>query len=512
MLAEVAGKADELADERREPRARVARGVEPRFGQPRRQILHVVSHVDHAGDRLDAVEREAEHLGEIADGRPQPIRNHFGRHCRAGATVGVVDVLQHLLAAVVLEVDVDVRRLPPLAAHKPLEEHVHPRWIHRRDPEAVADAGVGRRAAALAENAAAAGEPHDVEHREEIGLVAEFGDKREFVLEQPLHLLRHALGIPFVRALPGEVGEMFSCSAAGGHDGVGVFVFEFVERKRAAGGDLGRSLHGGGPEESPTVGIDRAASCGQRGEPPGDPPPLVEVPLAVGQERLADRLDRLALPHRREGIEERQPRPLVVADIARGHERHTRLLGHLLQPCQAVVVIAFECHLGERPEPVAKHVAPPRKAADRIAECFMPLVSSGAACCRHHRAGEQARRVHRDVIERHHTTTRASGGLLDPRIRSRCPRFGPPHMAAGEQAAEVGVAGMFGGPEHERRRVDGLENRAHDQFQRRFECRVQPEVFRGGMRPHDTGERAPVGDRQRLVAEGMRPPHEFLGM
>ena len=172
VLAEVAGKADELADERREPRARVARGVEPRFGQPRRQILQMVAHVDHSRDRLDAIEREAEHLGEIADGRPQPIRNHLGRHRRPGAAVGVVDVLQHLLAAVVLEVDVDVGSLPPLAAHEPLEEHVHPRRVHRRDSEAVADAGVGRRATALAEDAAATGKPHDIEHREEVGLVA----------------------------------------------------------------------------------------------------------------------------------------------------------------------------------------------------------------------------------------------------------------------------------------------------------------------------------------------------
>ncbi len=177
VLAEVAGKADELADERREPRAGVARGVEPRLSQPRRQILAGIAHVVHGRDRVDAVEREAERLGVVADGRPQPVADHLGGHRRPGAAIGFVDVLDHLLAAVVFEVDVDVGSFPAFAAHEPLEEHIHPRRIHRRDPEAVADAGVGCRAPSLAEDAAAAGEPHDVEHREEVGLVAELGDE-----------------------------------------------------------------------------------------------------------------------------------------------------------------------------------------------------------------------------------------------------------------------------------------------------------------------------------------------
>ena len=228
------------------------------------------------------------------------------------------------------------------------------------------------------------------------------------MLEQSLHLLGHALGIPLVRPLPGEVGEVLFRRTTGGHGGVGVFVFEFVERKRAAGGDLGRPLHGGRPEKPPTVCIDRAAARGQRGEPPGDPPSLVEVPLAVGQERLADRLDRLALPNCREGVEERQPRPLVVADVASCYERHARPLSHLLEPRQPVVVIAFERHLSERPEPVAEYVAPRHEAADRVAR------GAPAVPMWHHRAREQARSMSCNVVERHHTATGSGGRLFDP--------------------------------------------------------------------------------------------------
>ena len=68
VLSQVTRKADELADERHEPRAGVTHGGEPRLGQSRRQILHAVPRVDHGGDGVHAVEREAQHLGDVADG------------------------------------------------------------------------------------------------------------------------------------------------------------------------------------------------------------------------------------------------------------------------------------------------------------------------------------------------------------------------------------------------------------------------------------------------------------
>ena len=51
------------------------------------------------------------------------------------------------------------------------------------DGEAIADGGVGGRAAALAENAEAARIVHDVVDGEEIGRVVELGDQRELLFE-----------------------------------------------------------------------------------------------------------------------------------------------------------------------------------------------------------------------------------------------------------------------------------------------------------------------------------------
>ena len=47
-----------------------------------------------------------------------------GGHARAVAAVFLVDVLDDLLAALVLEVDVDVRRLAAGGADEPLEQQV----------------------------------------------------------------------------------------------------------------------------------------------------------------------------------------------------------------------------------------------------------------------------------------------------------------------------------------------------------------------------------------------------
>ena len=104
--------------------------------------------------------------------------------------------------------------------------------------------------------------------------------------------------------------------------------------------------------------------------------------------------------------------------------------------------------------------------------------------------------MRRDVVARHHT----AAAHRPP----RCLRLRPPHVAASEQPAEIGVARVVGRPEHERSRVDGFEIHADDQ--------LQTHVFGRGMRPHDAGERALVGDRERFVTERMRPPHQFLGM
>ena len=114
--------------------------------------------LDPLGQPVDPLGGMPRALADVADGGTGAIGDHFGRHAGPLAAVFLVEILQHFLAALVLEVDVDVGGFVPLAADEPLEQHVHPLRIDGGDAQAIADGRVGRRTAALAENAATAGE------------------------------------------------------------------------------------------------------------------------------------------------------------------------------------------------------------------------------------------------------------------------------------------------------------------------------------------------------------------
>jgi hypothetical protein len=101
------------------------------------------------------------------------------------STILFVDVLDHFLAPLMLEIDVDVGRLAPLFGDEALEQQVVHRRVDRGDPEAVADRAVRRRAAALAQDRRieAAREGDDVVDGQEIAREIELLDQLELMIE-----------------------------------------------------------------------------------------------------------------------------------------------------------------------------------------------------------------------------------------------------------------------------------------------------------------------------------------
>ena len=77
-----------------------------------------------AGERADGVLRQAEGLADLAHGRARAVGDDGGGDAGAVAAVFLVDVLHHLLAPLVLEIDVDVGRLVALGRDEALEEEV----------------------------------------------------------------------------------------------------------------------------------------------------------------------------------------------------------------------------------------------------------------------------------------------------------------------------------------------------------------------------------------------------
>ena len=142
--------------------------------------------------------------------------------------------MDDFFAAFVFKVDIDVGRLVALAADEALKQHRLPRRINLGDAQAIAHRAIGRRAAALAQDVARAGKGDDVVHGQKIMLVVQFSDQPEFVVDECLHLGRHALGPAAQGAFLRELAQVFCSGLACGHHLGGVLVAQFVQAEVAA--------------------------------------------------------------------------------------------------------------------------------------------------------------------------------------------------------------------------------------------------------------------------------------
>ena len=153
MLREVTREAGEFA---RKPQRQIHPWrVRIDAGSPEMRAIEPVPAPapDRIGEFGDDVLRQAERLADIPDRALGAVADDSRCETRALAAVFCVDVLDHLLASLVLEIDIDVRGLVARRRYEPLEEQIHLGRIDGGDADGVADGGIRRRAAALAKNA-----------------------------------------------------------------------------------------------------------------------------------------------------------------------------------------------------------------------------------------------------------------------------------------------------------------------------------------------------------------------
>ena len=203
-----------------------------------------------------------------------------------GAPVLVVNVLDHLLAPVVLDVEVDVWRLGALLRDEPLEQEPHPHRVDRRDAEAVADRRVRRRSPPLTEDAVRAAELDDLPHREEVAWVVEGIDEGEFLLELPGDVGRDRAAVAMPRPLEGEVPQPLGGGCAVGEALGRVAIAKFGQGEGAAVGHLAGAGDSGG-----IVGEERREGVGR-----------LEGVLSVGSETAARGRDGDAVADRGEDV------------------------------------------------------------------------------------------------------------------------------------------------------------------------------------------------------------------
>ncbi len=181
MLRQMSRKAVDLAGKFKHLRhCRVAH-VEPAFTRLALAELRCRMAPDRAGKRRQCILRQAEHLADLARRRAGAVGDDGGGKPGMLAAIFFVDVLDHLLAPLMLEIDVDVGRLAPFGRDEALEQEVGQRRVDIGDADAIADGGIGGRAAPLAQYALGAGEADNVLDGQEIGGVAQLLDQPQFM-------------------------------------------------------------------------------------------------------------------------------------------------------------------------------------------------------------------------------------------------------------------------------------------------------------------------------------------
>ena len=132
----------------------------------------------HPGVRLAG--REPERAPGVPQRQPRPVRDHVGDLGGPVPAVLTVDVLDDLLAAAVLDVQVDVRCPVPAVGQEPLEQQVMRDRVDVGDAEREADRRIRRRPTALAQDVVVLAELDDVVHDQEIATELQSLDHVEF--------------------------------------------------------------------------------------------------------------------------------------------------------------------------------------------------------------------------------------------------------------------------------------------------------------------------------------------
>ena len=104
------------------------------------------------GQRAGHVFGQTHRLAHLADRHARAVMDHRGAQPGAMAAIALIDVLDHFLAPLMLEIDVDIGRLLALFGNEPVEQQGVARRIDRGDFQHIADRRIGRRSAPLAQN------------------------------------------------------------------------------------------------------------------------------------------------------------------------------------------------------------------------------------------------------------------------------------------------------------------------------------------------------------------------
>ena len=466
------GKPDQLVGQREHGGEQRIGGVETGFAHvPLGQRAARVRAPHHAGQRRDGILAQPHHLADVAHRRAGAIGNDGRGDTGAVAAVALVDVLDHLLAPLVLEIDVDVGRLAPFRGDEALEQQVDFRRIDTGDPQAIAHDRVGGRAAPLRQDALPMRKGDDVVDGQKIGGIGKLRDEGQLALERVQNLCRYALREASVRTRPRNVFQMPLRCFAGGRWFLGIFVDEFLEGKAAGVDDFERS------RQSPLVAFEQTRHVRRR----------AQVALCVGGKPRPGLGDADARAHAYEHVLQGSTVRGVIERIARGHDRRADARADLVERCDARAVVApvgvrcGEIHAscgGERG-------AQPAQLPFEGGAVFFRRVP--APILRRKRDENLSLRVPRDIGE-----AQAALAFFCATLTQR------------QQTAEPAIGAAVARKTQQARRILEIETRADDE--------TQAHRLRRRVRAHDARQRVAIGNGQRREPQRLGLGYEFVRM
>ena len=106
--------------------------------------------------------RETERPRGVSHGQPRLIGNDVADQRGVLTAVAFIDVGDHLVTAIAVKIQIDVRHAVRPLAEESLKEQVMSQWIHRRDAQQISHERIGGRAATLAADATRSRLTHNV--------------------------------------------------------------------------------------------------------------------------------------------------------------------------------------------------------------------------------------------------------------------------------------------------------------------------------------------------------------
>ena len=454
--------------------------------------------VDPLAERVGLPRRDARGLRHLPQRGTRAVRDHVGHLRSPIAPVAFVDVLDHLLAPLVLDVEVDVGWPVAFGGEEALEQQTERDRVGLGDAERVAHRAVGGAASTLAVDVVDAAELHDVDQHEEVAGEPELLDHIELVgdLVHGLLVLRMRARVAHRRAAHRELAQPAHLGVPGWDVVVGELRRREPQVERARTRDVDRALHRARPTGETAVLLGRAA----------------QVREGRGRKPAVDLVERAARPYRGERGRERPLRRCRVMDVVGGDDVDA---GSRRDLGQAVVAVAVD-RVAVVPE-LDQHALAPERGHETV---------EGAARRRravaHERAGDVAL---------------AAAGEHVPRVVGRARRRMEVHGRARGVGQGVDVRTrrallpreLCGTDRRRQPRVPDRTFGEHDQVLTGrvglgLACAVHAEgelgaehsgkvVLAGGEREaHDAVEAVVIGDRERGEPEARRLRRQLLGV